>query len=191
MISPYGASSAVSNALVDRQAQPNTVSADGARAFFMAPDPNVKVPTNPGALGCTDLGAATKCPPQLYVRQRNSDGTEVVRWISRPVDGLLGSQQASLLGPAIFEGASSDGDKVFFRTTSPLTADDRNGTGTAPPAGGITEGTASASSWDLYMYDLPDAPDADPADGTLTRISAGPTGCFITSTRLVPLANCL
>jgi hypothetical protein len=35
---------------------------------------------------------------------------------------------------------------------------------------------ANASSVDLYMYDFPDAPGADPGDGTLTRISAGPTG---------------
>ncbi|HEY3434036.1 MAG TPA: hypothetical protein VGK41_00145, partial [Solirubrobacterales bacterium] len=49
--------------------------------------------------------------------------------------------------------------------------------------GGVLTGTASGVSWDLYMYDLPDGPDgdpstpdADPADGTLTRVSAGPTG---------------
>jgi hypothetical protein len=74
----------------------------------------------------------------------------------------------------LFEGASRDGDKVFFRTTAPLTADDRNGEGQAPPPGGVTSGAASSLSWDLYMYDMPDSPGADPADGDLTRISAGP-----------------
>lgn len=152
----------------------STISADGSRVFFMAPDPG------PGVDQCSGVGPATSCPAQVYVRQRDSTGDVVTRWISKtevtPASGAAADQDASLMGQAIFEGASADGDKVLFRTPSPLTADDPNGAGQAPTAGGIVTGVASQSSWDLYMYDMPDSSDADPAGGELTRISAGPTG---------------
>jgi len=141
----------------------------------MSPDPVLSASNNPGASACTAATEdETACPAQLYVRQEMPDGSAVTRWISRPADGLLGLQQASLLGRAWFEGASADGDKVFFRTNTPLTADDPNGG--APVPGGVTSGAASSTSFDLYMYDLPDAPGADPGDGTLTRITGGPDG---------------
>ena len=140
------------------------ISTDGSRIFFMSPDPAA------AGSGCEGAGVDAVCPPQLFVWQRDSAGNPVTRWISRPE---VANQDASLLGAALFEGASADGDKVFFRTSSPLTADDPNGSG-APPAGGVTTGTASDESWDLYMYDLPDDADADPADGELVRISGGP-----------------
>lgn len=149
------------------------VSEDGSRIFFLSPEPGLT-----GA--CSGVGTASACPAQLYVRQRDGDGDVVTRWISRTeigaANGASADQDASLMGPVFFEGASSDGDKVFFRTASPLTADDRNGEGAAPPAGGIVTGAPSQSSWDLYMYDFPDAPEADPAEGDLIRISAGPNG---------------
>jgi hypothetical protein len=157
----------------------NEMSADGSRLFFLSPDPAV-AGTGQGSCDAATTGVATKCPAQLYVRQRNDDGTVVTRWISRTT---VAGQDASLLAPAIFEGASVDGDKVFFRTISPLTADDPNGVAAGPPVDGVTTGTPSGNSSDLYMYDLPDGPDgdpgtpdADPAGGTLTRISAGPAG---------------
>jgi hypothetical protein len=166
----------------------NVVSRNGSRVFFMSPDPVALDPDGSGsqlqtsgsAPQCgTATGPATSCPPQLYIRQKGSDGSILTRWISQ---ATIPNQDVFLLGPAIFEGASEDGDKVFFRTTSPLTADDRNGGGTMTP-GGVTGGAASSNSWDLYMYDLPDGPDgnaatpdADPAGGTLTRISSGPDG---------------
>jgi hypothetical protein len=159
------------------------VSSDGKRAFFMSPDPLTTAPGfgGDGQTACRgfdpsfnpSVGVLTQCPAQLYVSQRAEDG-HLTRWISRPEDGLLGQQAASLLGQARFEGASGDGDKVFFRTNSPLTADDPNGGVQVP--GGVISGIASNNSWDLYMYDVPDDPDADPGDGTLTRVSAGPTG---------------
>jgi hypothetical protein len=155
------------------------VSADGSRVFFMSPDPLAPGVPNGTSAFCSGTGAATLCPPQLYVRQENEDGTVTTRLVSQAVPGLLGSQDATLTGRAIFEGASEDGDKVLFRTNSPLTVDDRNGTGAAP----VTTGTANNSSWDLYLYDLPDGPDgdpatpdADPAGGELVRVSAGPDG---------------
>jgi hypothetical protein len=144
----------------------NVISDDGERVFFMSPNPGTAQST------CSSSGPATQCPAQLYVRQRTDSGF-VTRWISR---SEIAGQAASLMGPVRFEGASTDGDKVFFRTASPLTDDDRNGEGQAPPPGGIVTGTPNQSSWDLYMYDMPDAPGADPTTGDLVRISTGPNG---------------
>jgi hypothetical protein len=158
------------------------ISEDGSRVFFMSPRPGGFVIPDPGEAGpqCIGTGAATTCPPQLFVRQRNANGEVLTRWLSRtqvtPSNGAGADQDASLVGAAFFEGASPDGDKVFFRSDAPLTADDPNGEGVPPPPGGVTSGELSARSWDLFMYDMPDGPNADPADGELTRISAGPDG---------------
>jgi hypothetical protein len=160
--------------------QTNVITADGARVFFMSPDLDAAGVPNGTSSFCSGTGSGTSCPPQLYVRQRNSDGSVATRWVSRAENGLFGLQDASLTGQVRFEGASRDGDKVFFRTNSPLTTDDRNGTTSGAP---VTTGSVSDVSWDLYMYDLPDGPDgdpatpdADPAGGGLTRISGGPEG---------------
>jgi hypothetical protein len=150
---------------------PGTISDDGSRVFFLSPAG--------GDAPCSGTALATACPTQLYVRQR-SGGEIETRWISRPEvtqeNGASANQDASLLGGVRFEGASTDGDKVFFRTASPMTSDDRNGQGKPPPAGGITTGAPGSDSWDLYMYDLPNGQGADPAAGDLTRITAGPHG---------------
>jgi hypothetical protein len=170
----------------------NVISTDGSRTFFMAPDPSLNSGDNPGATTCVDSSAATKCPAQLYVRQRNADGEVVTRWISRPEAGRFGGPgQAALLGTAYFEGASADGSKVFFRTNSPLTADDPNGEFQTPA--NLNPTTArGARSWDLYMFELSPGPDGNPAtaDGDpigpgskLTRITAGPTGTADCSTQ--------
>lgn len=159
------------------------ISADGSRVFFMSPDPRGNLSADP----CDGAGVDSVCPSQLFVRQRGLDGTVLTRWISQTevsaANGAAADQDASLMGPVFFEGASRDGDKVFFRTISPLTADDPNGDGAAPPAGGVTTGGPAPQSSDLYMYDLPDGPDGDPstpdgdpAGGDLVRISAGPAG---------------
>jgi hypothetical protein len=146
----------------------SAVSEHGSRIFFMSPDPAVAKPA------CEGEGATTSCPAQLYVRQLNAAGEPTVRWLSR---SAVPGQEASLTGPALFEGASVTGSRVFFRTDSPLTADDPNGTGSAP----VTGGSASPQSWDLYEYEVPSNPAGepdgeDPGDGRMTRISAGPTG---------------
>lgn len=160
------------------QLKKNVISSDGSRVFFMSPDPIVSgVPV----AGCTGTGATTLCPPQLYVRQRNSDGSVTTRWISKASSALFGNQSTDLTGQVRFAGASKDGSVVFFQTNSPLTADDPNGA--APVPGGVLTGAPSNSSWDLYAYALPagpdgdpGTPDADPAGGALTRVSAGPAG---------------
>ncbi|HEX2071008.1 MAG TPA: NHL repeat-containing protein [Thermoleophilaceae bacterium] len=147
----------------------SAVSADGSRAFFMSPvAPGA--PSGVASSECSGSGASTQCPPQVYVREER-DGVVRTRWISR---SAVADQDASLMAPVVFEAASADGDKVFLRTAAPLTADDPNGG--APVPGGVTTGTMDPASVDLFMYDMPDDPGADPADGTLTRISGGPTG---------------
>lgn len=151
-----------------------TISADGSRVFFMSPDPRATGVPDGTTQQCVGTGPSTTCPPQLYVRQRDADGNVRTRWISRAVPELFGTQQASLTGSVRFEGATPSGDRVFFRTNAPLTTDDPNGQVAAPP-GGVRTGTPASDSWDLYMYDFPDDPNADPATGELTRISAGPT----------------
>jgi hypothetical protein len=189
LISPYGA------ALGDKADR--AISRNGSRVFFMSPnpladlDPGTAAPET-GACVSNVVGVATACPAQLYVRQRNSDGSVTTRWISRSRTtavaagafggGMIADQDASLMSPVFFEGASSDGSRVFFRTKSPLTPDDPNGGCGGNPLP-CTSGNPAASSSDLYMYELPAGPDGDPAtpdvdpgDGTLTRISAGPTG---------------
>ena len=141
------------------------MSANGKRVFFTSPDPAVA----PAA--CSPAtGGATSCPPQLFVRQYDSSapgatGAARVRWISR---SEVAGQSIGLLRDAIYEGASSDGRYVFFRTDAPLTSDDPNG------GESIAAGPASPESWDLYRYELPASVDADPAAGDLTRITGGP-----------------
>jgi hypothetical protein len=163
LVSPLGASLPPGAA--------DAISADGSKVFFLSPDP---VTTNdPGKAPeeCADIGESTICPPQLFVRQRDSDGSVTTRWISR---STVSGQDAGLTKAVTYEGASPDGDKVFFTTASPLTPDDPNGG--VPVSGGVTTGAANANSVDLYMYDFPDAPGADPGEGVLTRVSRGPTG---------------
>lgn len=157
---------------IDSEPTRNVVSADGSRVFFLAPDPLAADPDC--GIG---TGADTSCPPQLYVRQRNVDGSVSTRWISRPADALLGGQDTTLTASAAFAGASEDGSVVYFKTASPLTIDDPNA------GSSITTGAAQSSSVDLYRYELPpgpdgnpSTPDADPAGGTLARVSAGPSG---------------
>ncbi|MEX0973520.1 MAG: hypothetical protein WDZ46_09735 [Solirubrobacterales bacterium] len=173
-----------SHSLVSRRgavgaAGEGAISANGSRTFFLAPDPGAEgVPSGvaevPSPAGQFCDSAGETCPPQLFVRQRNPDGSVVTRWISRAENGLFGEQAATLTGTVRFEGATPDGKTVFFRTNSPLSEDDPNGTG-APVPGGVKTGSASSLSWDLYAYELADGP--DPTDGgTLTRITAGPDG---------------
>jgi hypothetical protein len=144
------------------------MSEDGSRVFFTSPDPQIEA----GQLVCSAaVSAMTACPAQIFVRQYDSEGNGTVRWISKPE---VTGQQATLLGPAGFEGASADGQVVYFKTKTPLTAEDPNGAAAVP--GGVKTGTASEDSWDLYRYELPGDRESDPAGGTLTRISGGPGG---------------
>lgn len=166
------------------------LSDDGRRVYFQSPDHLASKALDdegrhPSLTACaTSTGANTACPPQLFLRSHDSSGKPIVRWISRSrsapaAEGayggaLIAGQRIGLVGGgAAFEGASRDGRVVYFKTNAPLTPDDPNGTGGAGP---ITTGSASNLSWDLYRYELPADPDSDPDDGTLLRVSGGPTG---------------
>jgi hypothetical protein len=161
LISPYGATL---TAAFDGQLGGRAQSTDGDRIFFMSPDRFA------GAV--SGAGEETVPLAQVYVRNRSEDGEIATRWISRPENGLLGQQADSLMASVFLETITPDGDKALFSTASPLTADDPNGQLVAPP-GGVTTGSADPDSADLYLYDLPPDPQAD---GSLIRISAGPTG---------------
>ena len=108
LISDRGAAYSSSN----RVPSGGIVSRDGSRVFFLAPDPQVTDVPNGTTESCTGTGVSTLCPPQLYVRQRNADGSVVTRWVSKAATGLLGNQAASLTGSVRFEGASAEGKVV-------------------------------------------------------------------------------
>jgi hypothetical protein len=170
LISDHGAAYSAGDRIAS-----GAVSRDGSRVFFLAPDPGATGVPNGTSESCTGAAAGTLCPPQLYVRQRNLDGSIVTRWISKADDGLFGEQAASLTGSVRFEGASDDGSTVFFRTNSPLTVDDPNGSGASVPDG-VRTGTPHPESWDLYGFTLAGGADPTGPGSSLTRISAGPDG---------------
>lgn len=109
------------------------VSNDGSKVFFTAPDPR----TN--GLHCWNEGV----PPELYMRLDSETTVD----ISAP-EGL---KPAGGIQPAVYVGASEDGSKVFFVTTTELTADDK----THAP--------------ELYEYNTA----AGPGEEKLVRISRG------------------
>jgi hypothetical protein len=88
----------------------NTVSSDGSKIFFTAPDPQGSGP------GCWEQATRSN-PPQLYMRV---DGSKTVE-ISAPNPGVNDPDGPQ---PAEYVGASTDGSKVFFISQGELTADD-------------------------------------------------------------------
>ena len=108
-----------------RGGQLHAVSADGSRIFFESPDP-----------------AMTR-NPHLYLRQ---DGAHTVE-VSAPQCSGAGCDTGAV---EEFEGASTDGSRVFFTSFDRLVDDDTN------------------SSLDLYEYDV--------ASHALIRISGGDDG---------------
>ncbi len=143
------------------------MSNDGRRVFFQSPDPTA---AGAPASTCTSAtGSLTSCPPQLYVRSYDSSGNPMVRWISRPT--VTQKQRIALLAPASFQGPRATGGS----STSPPPRRSRQTTPTRPASPRSVAGSASPASNDLYRYELPADPNEDPANGTLTRISAGPS----------------
>jgi hypothetical protein len=86
----------------------NAVSGDGKRIIFTAPDPYAS------GFHCSDEGFQ----PQIYIRE---GGTQTIE-ASAPEAGVTDPTGSH---PAVFVGASEDGDKIFFVTTAELTADDK------------------------------------------------------------------
>lgn len=88
----------------------NSISSDGSRIFFTAPDPYLSASAGPG---CWNGGANT---PQLYMRS----GGETVK-VSAPEEGVVDPTGSH---PAVYVGASESGERVFFMSEAELTADD-------------------------------------------------------------------
>lgn len=121
----------------------DAVSADGSRVFFTAPDPLA----HGDGPGCWNE-ATSENAPQLYVRS----GSVTTR-VSKPTErGVPDACKAPWTGcgPAIYVGASEDGSRVFFATTTELTKQ-------AVKLG--------LHTYELYEYDV--------ETRTLTRISGG------------------
>jgi hypothetical protein len=111
----------------------NAVSSDGAKVFFTSPDPQTAHLSEPG---CEE-------PKRLYMRVNARETVE----LSAPEPGVMdptGFHQAE------YQGASANGRKVFFTTSTELTADD----------------TTHAN--ELYEYNTDTR--------TLTRVSRGVSG---------------
>jgi cell division septation protein DedD len=125
----------------------DAVSSDGSKIFFTSPDPLAY------GFHCWNKGSPEGSPPEVYARV---DGERTVE-VSAPDPGVkdpLGMQLA------VFVGASADGSKVFFLTSTELTADDK------------THGT------ELYEYDT--------VTSTLTRVSRGESGSTDGNVSIVP-----
>jgi hypothetical protein len=111
----------------------NAVSSNGAKVFFTSPDPQTAHQSEPG---CEE-------PKRLYMRLNAQETVEV----SAPEPGVVDSTG---FHTAEYQGASADGAKVFFTTSTELTADD------------------ATHANELYEYNT--------NTHTLTRISRGVSG---------------
>jgi hypothetical protein len=135
----------------------SAVSSDGSKIFFTDPDPE---PEREGGPGCWEKEASEEGklpeenPPELYMRQREADGSTRTVELSVPEPEMVGVDPDGLRA-ALFVGAAADGSKVFFVTRSELTKDDTGNHGI-----------------ELYEYNT----EPGPGEKTLTRISGGESG---------------
>lgn len=113
----------------------NAVSNDGSKIFFLSPDPTA---VNKGA---SDPSCSQ--PTHLYMRLNGNQTVDV----SAPSPGV---NDPTGFHSVAYEGAAADGSKVFFITTTELTADDTD------------------HDLDIYEYDTD--------SGVLTRVSRGTSG---------------
>jgi hypothetical protein len=110
----------------------NDVSLDGARAFFVSPDPTASTVTNAG--NCETEGPCTSEPPQLYVRETAAGGEKRTLLISQSQlvghvgevapDGAMAVADAPVHGGSLdstYVYASPDGSHAFFASADRLT----------------------------------------------------------------------
>jgi hypothetical protein len=112
----------------------NEVSSDGARAFFVSPDPVASTTTNPG--GCEAEGPCATTPPELYVRETLPSGAKQTLLVSQSqLPGHLGQPAphgpTSVTDALVERGApidssdvyaSPDGGHAFFASIDQLTS---------------------------------------------------------------------
>jgi len=121
------------------------ISPDGSRIYFSAR------PAQPEGTEC-DL----ENPLRIFKRVETPAGPE----ISELVPG-----EPSSPGDDLYQGASTDGSKVFLTTTRALTPDDKDSGGKCSSVVGSSQGC------DLYLYDS-----SKPPAERLTDVSAGDSG---------------
>jgi hypothetical protein len=140
----------------------SAVSSDGSKVFFTAPDPEPQGGSfsgdpngESGVSGCWNIKTSPQeNPPELYMSEREADGSFRTVEISAPEEEMVGVDPDGLQ-PAAFVGASADGSKVFFMTRSELTKDD-----------------TGHHAIELYEYNT----EAVAGEKALTRVSGGETG---------------
>jgi hypothetical protein len=128
-----------------------SVSENGERVFFAAPDPREK--------GTTAAGPPCKRPSELYLRENGARTIE----ISKAPAGAAECEPGVTECEAAFVGATPDGSRVFFVTTTQLTLDKQS------------------SDPDLYEYDV--------ETRALSRLSAGPVGYDDADVALPPITG--
>ncbi len=185
----------------------NQVSLDGSQAFFVSPDPEAV-----GACTASNSGPGG-CVPQLYVRERNPDGTQRTTLVSQSqlpghvgqpaLDGPLavlspvwqGGAAGSGGGPSapFYVYASPDGSHAFFQSADRLTVSAPEGS--APKAysfdteTGVLEylpgvaGSIVAAAGDGSSFLFEDTA-LSPVE--LDRWSTGPEGGRVTSIAQLP-----
>jgi DNA-binding beta-propeller fold protein YncE len=133
----------------------NALSADGSTVFFTAQ------PCSSGS----GANAGTPVPAEeLFAR---IDESRTVAISTRSPTDCTGTCQTSPPSDAMFEGASSDGSKVFLTSTQQLTDAASQDSSDSARGTGCTQG-AGASGCNLYEYDF-----ANPAGHNLIAVSAG------------------
>jgi hypothetical protein len=129
------------------------VSQDSSRVLLQSPDPegfgDLRALSTAGKITGAELAAeepVCKRPPELYMRENGSSTVE----ISKAPPGAGECEPGVTECEAAFVGATPDGSKVFFVTSSQLTPDKAN------------------TGLDLYEYNV--------ETSVLKRLSVGPPG---------------
>ncbi len=100
---------------IGRSSDFNSISSDGSEIFF-----TIKLDPKTACFGGTAQETA-----QLFVRLGGSKTVEVSRPLSSACEEVP-CNGAATRSPALFEGASEDGSRVFFTTIAPLVGEDKD-----------------------------------------------------------------
>ncbi|HEX4306463.1 MAG TPA: hypothetical protein VHZ54_10520 [Solirubrobacterales bacterium] len=139
-----------------------SLSTDGRTVFFKA----LKCPTGTGVNAGDPVAADA-----LYER---IDGARTIKISAGSPQDCSSACQGSTPRAASFEGASSDGSKVFFTSTQQLSDEGSqdNNPGDSASAPGCASTSATTSGCNLYLSECP-AHCEDPSQRRLIDVSAG------------------